>query len=59
MLKHIQFTRRTIVGTAAAALLAAVTAGPAAAQTELKWAHVYETGEAYHSWAVWAAEEFA
>jgi tripartite ATP-independent transporter DctP family solute receptor len=35
----------------------AVLAGPAAAQTKLKWAHVYETSEPYHKWSVWAAEE--
>jgi tripartite ATP-independent transporter DctP family solute receptor len=29
----------------------------ALAQTKLKWAHVYETTEAYHKWALWAAEE--
>jgi tripartite ATP-independent transporter DctP family solute receptor len=27
------------------------------AQTKLKWAHVYETSEAYHQQALWAAEE--
>jgi tripartite ATP-independent transporter DctP family solute receptor len=30
---------------------------PAEAQTTLKWAHVYEVSEPYHTWAVWAAEE--
>lgn len=30
----------------------------AAAQTKLKWAHVYETSEPYHKWSVWAADEF-
>jgi tripartite ATP-independent transporter DctP family solute receptor len=30
---------------------------PALAQQKLKWAHVYETGEPYHKWSVWAAEE--
>src|SRR5688572_22787251 len=30
---------------------------PAAAQTKLKWAHVYETNEPYHTEAVWAADE--
>ena len=30
---------------------------PAAAQTKLKWAHVYETSEPYHKWSVWAAQE--
>ncbi len=38
-----------------AALL--ISAGPAAAQTKLKWAHVYETSEPYHTESVWAAEE--
>ena len=31
--------------------------GSAAAQTKLKWAHVYEVLEPYHSQALWAAEE--
>jgi tripartite ATP-independent transporter DctP family solute receptor len=30
----------------------------AQAQTQLKWAHVYETSEPYHKWSVWAGEEF-
>lgn len=29
----------------------------ASAQTKLKWAHVYETSEPYHTQALWAAEE--
>jgi tripartite ATP-independent transporter DctP family solute receptor len=29
----------------------------AAAQTKLKWAHVYEVAEPYHTEALWAAEE--
>ena len=29
----------------------------AQAQTKLKWAHVYETSEPYHTQSVWAAEE--
>jgi tripartite ATP-independent transporter DctP family solute receptor len=29
----------------------------ASAQTKLKWAHVYETSEPYHTQSVWAAEE--
>ena len=42
------------------ATLAAVTllAAPAAAQTKLKWAHVYETSEPFHTESVWAADEF-
>jgi tripartite ATP-independent transporter DctP family solute receptor len=39
------------------AVAAAIIAAPASAQTVLKWAHVYESGEPYHTEAVWAAEE--
>jgi TRAP-type C4-dicarboxylate transport system substrate-binding protein len=41
------------------ALVAAifVMIGPAGAQTKLKWAHVYEVSEPYHTQALWAAEE--
>ncbi len=45
---------------AAAFAIAALTAfapGSAQAQTKLKWAHVYETAEPYHTESVWAAEE--
>jgi tripartite ATP-independent transporter DctP family solute receptor len=31
--------------------------GPASAQTVLKWAHVYEVAEPYHTEALWAADE--
>lgn len=43
-----------------AAMTAAFTFGaPGAwAQTALKWAHVYETTEPFHTESVWAAEEF-
>jgi tripartite ATP-independent transporter DctP family solute receptor len=38
----------------------AMAATPLRAQaTKLKWAHVYETGEAYHTEAQWAAQEIA
>jgi tripartite ATP-independent transporter DctP family solute receptor len=41
-----------------ATLLVAVgCAAPAGAQTKLKWAHVYEVAEPYHTEAVWAADE--
>ena len=44
--------------TAALALGSALMlAGPASAQTKLKWAHVYETSEPFHTTSVWAAEE--
>jgi tripartite ATP-independent transporter DctP family solute receptor len=44
------------VACAAAALLAT---GGASAQTKLKFAHVYETSEPYHTAALWAAGEIA
>ncbi len=34
-------------------------AAPVAAQTKLKWAHVYETSEPFHTESVWAAGEIA
>ncbi len=46
-------TRILAVGAAGLALAAL----PAAAQTKLKWAHVYEVSEPYHTEALWAAEE--
>ena len=42
---------------AALAFAALVAGGPAIAQQKLKWAHVYETSEPYHTEAVWAAAE--
>ncbi|MBZ9798945.1 sialic acid TRAP transporter substrate-binding protein SiaP [Mesorhizobium sp. ES1-4] len=44
---------------AAFAVVAAFATGPASAETVLKWAHVYETGEPYHIQALWAADEIA
>jgi tripartite ATP-independent transporter DctP family solute receptor len=51
------WTRRAVLGAAVAVAVLGF-AGPTSAQVKLKWAHVYETGEPYHTWAVWAAEEF-
>ena len=42
--------------TLAALVLAAASSG-ALAQTKLKWAHVYETSEPFHTASVWAAAE--
>jgi tripartite ATP-independent transporter DctP family solute receptor len=42
---------------AAIAVLAVAISTGALAQTKLKWAHVYETSEPYHTAALWAAEE--
>ena len=41
----------------AAAGIVLLASNVALAQTKLKWAHVYETSEPYHTWSVWAAEE--
>jgi tripartite ATP-independent transporter DctP family solute receptor len=52
--------KRTLIQSLAiSALLAATAAGTglAHAQTKLKWAHVYETSEPYHTQSVWAAAE--
>jgi tripartite ATP-independent transporter DctP family solute receptor len=35
----------------------ALASGTAVAQTKLKWAHVYETSEPFHTESVWAADE--
>ena len=43
----------------ATALLAALPVAAPLAQQKLKFAHVYETLEPYHTWALWAAGEIA
>lgn len=48
--------RRSLLALALGAALLPFAFG-AKAQTTLKWAHVYEVNEPYHSWALWAAEE--
>jgi len=48
---------RNLFKAAFAACVLALAAGGAFAQTKLKFAHVYETSEPYHSAAVWAAAE--
>jgi tripartite ATP-independent transporter DctP family solute receptor len=50
--------RRFIIGAAVAAVGLAA-AAPVDAQTRLRFAHVYETNEPYHTEALWAAEEIA
>jgi tripartite ATP-independent transporter DctP family solute receptor len=47
-------SRLAVMGFAACAIVAG---GPALAQQKLKWAHVYETSEPYHTESVWAAAE--
>jgi len=46
---------RIILAIVAAALMSPTAA--VLAQTKLKWAHVYEVSEPYHTQSVWAAEE--
>ena len=53
-----KWTRRATLAAATALAAAGLLTAPAAAQTVLKWAHVYEAPEPYHTWALWAAEEF-
>src|SRR5437868_10206553 len=50
------WTRRAALSAAVTVAMFGVT-GSATAQTKLKWAHVYEVSEPYHSQALWAAEE--
>jgi tripartite ATP-independent transporter DctP family solute receptor len=50
------FSRRLTLGLGLAVVTLAV-AAPASAQTKLKWAHVYEVAEPYHTQGLWAAEE--
>ena len=50
---------KRMIATIAALGCAALVAAPASAQTKLKFAHVYETSEAFHTEALWAAGEFA
>lgn len=52
-------TRRHVLAAGGAVLLALAMGGPAAAQQQLRWAHVYEANEPYHTWAVWVGEQFA
>jgi tripartite ATP-independent transporter DctP family solute receptor len=50
------WTRHIMLGATLIAAIAALT-GPVSAQTKLKWAHVYEVAEPYHTEALWAADE--
>src|SRR5258706_16197383 len=50
-------TMRLIGKFAVFAAALALACGAAQAQTKVKWAHVYETSEPYHTWSVWAAGE--
>lgn len=49
-----KFKMTGLIGAAAMVMAGAIAAQ---AQTALKWAHVYETSEPFHTESVWAAEE--
>ena len=51
-----KFSISALLGAVAAL---AIPASSALAQETLKWAHVYETSEPFHTESVWAAEEIA
>ncbi len=51
-----KFGMTTLLAATAALMVSAI---GAQAQTVLKWAHVYETSEPFHTESVWAAEEIA
>ena len=51
-----RFTLKTLAALGALAFGTLLASG-AHAQQKLKWAHVYETSEPYHTESVWAAEE--
>lgn len=58
MIDHKAVSRRAALGFGAAALAAPVIRNPAVAQgTRLRWAHVYEVAEPYHTEALWAAQQ--
>ncbi len=52
-------SRRTLAKTVLGAFAGAMLAGAAHAQEVLKWAHVYEPSEPFHTESVWAGEEIA
>ncbi len=55
-MKRRHATALALAGTLALGL---ATTPTAEAQTKLKWAHVYETSEPFHTESVWAAQEIA
>ena len=52
-----RFTLKTLAAVGAMAMGTLLLSTSAMAQQKLKWAHVYETSEPYHTESVWAAEE--
>jgi len=52
-----RYTLKTLAALSAVAISTLLVSTGALAQQKLKWAHVYETSEPYHTESVWAAEE--
>jgi tripartite ATP-independent transporter DctP family solute receptor len=52
-----RFTLKTLAAVGAMAMGTLLVSTGAMAQQKIKWAHVYETSEPYHTESVWAAEE--
>jgi tripartite ATP-independent transporter DctP family solute receptor len=52
-----RFTLKTLAAVGAVAMGTLLASTGAMAQQKLKWAHVYETSEPFHTESVWAAEE--
>jgi tripartite ATP-independent transporter DctP family solute receptor len=50
---------KAAISTVAITAAVALASSAAMAQTKLKWAHVYETSEPFHTQSVWAAQEIA
>ncbi len=57
MSKRASIKKLAAAGAIAIGALATLGSAPALAQQKLKWAHVYETNEPFHTESVWAAEE--
>jgi hypothetical protein len=52
-----RFTLKSLAALGAVAIGSMLISAGAQAQQKLKWAHVYETSEPYHTESVWAADE--
>ena len=52
-----RYVRLPLISTFLATAVLLASGAPAPAQTTLKWAHVYEVNEPYHTEALWAAGE--
>ena len=52
-----RFTLKTLAAVGAITMGTLLVSTGAMAQQKIKWAHVYETSEPYHTESVWAAEE--